>query len=136
MSVRSEIEYLVRAIYDARLGEDLDALCNAFSDQAVFHIAGAGQVGPISNMAAGVGEFRPLLASMIKAFKLRDHAISAMLIDGSRAAVHWRSAIYSRVTGATVLTEFIDLLEFNDAKVVSYTEFFVPRLWDATNVRR
>jgi hypothetical protein len=26
-----------------------------------------------------------------------------------------------------VLTEFVDLLEFRNARIISYTEFFVPR---------
>jgi ketosteroid isomerase-like protein len=124
---RLEIDHLVHRIYAARVDENLDALCQLFSDDAVFHIAGAGQTNPISNTAVGSGELRPLLASMVKTFKLRNHAILSTLIDGTKAAAHWRAEIYSRITGSTVLTEFVDLLEFRNARIISYTEFFVPR---------
>ena len=127
MSDRQEIDRLVRQIYEARLSENLDMLCQAFSTSAVFHIAGAGETAPVSNTAVGSHEIRPLLASMIKTFKLRDHEFLSVLIDGGKAAIHWRAAIYSRITGTTIPTEFVDLLEFRDTRVVSYTEFFVPR---------
>jgi ketosteroid isomerase-like protein len=124
---RRDIDRLVRGLYDARLGEDIDALCQLFADDAVFQIAGAGETTPISNTAVGVREFRPLLASMIKAFKLRNHTIQTILIDDSKAAVHWRADIHSRLTGATVPTEFVDLVEFRDARIAAYREFFAPR---------
>ena len=77
--------------------------------------------------AVGIAEFRPLLAIMIKSFKLSEQTILSMLIDGNKAAVHWRAKIYSRITGTTVLTELVDVVEVRDGRIASYTEFFVPR---------
>ena len=127
MTDRREIDGLLRGLYAARLRGDLDAVCQSFSDDAVFQIAGAGQVSPVSNRAVGVGEFRPLLAVMIKTFKLRDQVILAILIDGAKAAVHWRAGVYSRITGTMALTEFIAMVEVRDGRIVSYLEFFAPR---------
>jgi ketosteroid isomerase-like protein len=127
MTDRLEIDRLLRELYAARMRGDLDAVCRSFSDDAVFQIAGAGQVSPVSNRAVGVGEFRPLLAVMIKTFKLRDQVILAILIDGPKAAVHWRAGVYSRITGTLVLTEFVAIVEVRDARIVSYLEFFAPR---------
>jgi ketosteroid isomerase-like protein len=127
MTDRMQIEALLRALYAARLRGDLDAVCRTFSDDAMFQIAGAGQITPVSNTAVGIDEFRPLLAVMIKAFKLSDQRILSILIDGVKAAVHWRARVYSRITGTTVLTELIDLVEVRDARIVSYIEFFAPR---------
>jgi ketosteroid isomerase-like protein len=64
---------------------------------------------------------------MIKTFKLSEHTILAMLIDGAKAAVHWRAKIHSRITGTTVLTELVDLIEIRNGRIASYVEFFVPR---------
>jgi ketosteroid isomerase-like protein len=75
----------------------------------------------------GVGEFRPLLAVMIKTFKLRDQVILAILIDGMKAAVHWRAGVHSRITGTMVLTEFVTLVEIRGGRIASYLEFFAPR---------
>lgn len=127
MTDRLEIDRLLRELYAARMRGDLDGVCRSFSDDAVFQIAGAGQVSPVSNRAVGVGEFRPLLAVMIKTFKLRDQVILAILIDGAKAAVHWRAGVYSRITGTMVLTEFVAIVEVRDARIVSYLEFFAPR---------
>jgi len=127
MTDRLEIDGLLRGLYAARLRGDLDAVCRSFSDDAVFQIAGAGQVSPVSNRAVGVGEFRPLLAVMIKTFKLRDQVILAILIDGLKAAVHWRAGVYSRITGTMVLTEFVAIVEVRNGRIVSYLEFFAPR---------
>jgi ketosteroid isomerase-like protein len=124
---RLEIDKLLRGLYAARLRGDLDAVCRSFSDDAVFQIAGAGQTSPVSNRAVGVEQFRPLLAVMIKSFRLRDQVIIAILIDGMKAAVHWRAGVYSRITGTMVLTEFVAIVEVRDARIVSYLEFFAPR---------
>jgi ketosteroid isomerase-like protein len=127
MTDRVEIDGLLRGLYAARLRGDLDAVCRSFSDDAVFQIAGAGQVSPVSNRAVGVNEFRPLLAVMIKTFKLRDQVILAILIDGMKAAVHWRAGVYSRITGTMMLTEFVAIVEVRNGRIVSYLEFFAPR---------
>jgi len=127
MTDRLEIDELLRGLYAARLRGDLDAVCRSFSDDAVFQIAGAGQVSPVSNRAVGVSEFRPLLAVMIKTFKLRDQVILAILIDGMKAAVHWRAGVYSRITGTMALTEFVAIVEVRNGRIVSYLEFFAPR---------
>jgi len=127
MTDRLVIDELLRGLYAARLRGDLDAVCRSFSDDAVFQIAGAGQVSPVSNRAVGVNEFRPLLAVMIKTFKLRDQVILAILIDGLKAAVHWRAGVYSRITGTMVLTEFVAIVEVRNGRIVSYLEFFAPR---------
>jgi ketosteroid isomerase-like protein len=34
--------------------------------------------------------------------------------------------IHSKITGALVPTELVDLIEVRDGHIVSYTEFFVP----------
>jgi ketosteroid isomerase-like protein len=127
MTNREQIDGLLRGLYAARLQGDLDAMCKAFADDAVFRIAGAGQVSAVSSQAVGVGEFRPLLAVMIKTFKLRDQVILDMLIDGMKAAVHWRAGVHSRITGTMALTEFVALVDIRDARIASYLEFFAPR---------
>src|SRR5215475_4025209 len=127
MTDRLEIDRLLRELYAARLRGDLDGVCRSFSDDAVFQIAGAGQVSAVSNRAVGIGEIRPLLAVMIKTFKLRDQVIQDILIDGTKAAAHWRAGVHSRITGTMALTEFVALVETRDGRIASYLEFFAPR---------
>jgi ketosteroid isomerase-like protein len=127
MADRLETEKLLHELYAARLRGDLDGLCATFTPDANFQLAGASNASPLVMSANGVDKFRPLLAIMLKSFKLRDQEILAMLIDGARAAVHWRVNIFSRITGTTVLTELVDIVEVRDGRVSSYTELFVPR---------
>jgi len=49
-----------------------------------------------------------------------------MVIDGAKAAVHWRVKIFSRVTGTTVPTELIDMIETRDGLIGSFIELFSP----------
>lgn len=127
MTDRADIERLLTDLYDARVRGDLAGVCATFTPDAKFHIAGASNASPIAMTAVGVGEFKPLLAIMIKTFKISDHAILATIIDGTKAAVHWQSRIFSRITGATNLTELVDIIEIRDGRIASYTEFFAPR---------
>jgi ketosteroid isomerase-like protein len=128
MIERVEIERLLLELYAARVRGDLAAVCATFTNDANFQVAGASSnASPIAMKAVGVGEFRPLLAIMIKSFKLTEQTILTMLIDGTKAAVHWRAKVHSRITGTTVLTELVDLVEVKNGRIGSYTEFFVPR---------
>jgi ketosteroid isomerase-like protein len=127
MTNRLTIERLLRELYAARARGDLEGVCRSFANDARFQIAGASQANPISVTAVGVDEFRPLLVLMIKTFKLTDQTILSTIIDGMKAAVHWRARVHSRITGTTVLTELIDVVEVRDDRIVSYIEFFTPR---------
>ena len=98
-----------------------------FSDNAKFEIASASRGNPVAVNSSGTGEFLPLLTLLIKTFRITDQSPLSIIIDGSKAAVQWRANVHSRITGAMVLTEFIDLVEITDGRISSYLEFFVPR---------
>ena len=127
MTDRRAIESVLHDLYAARVRGDLNALCACFGDDASLRITGASDSNPIAITASGAAEYRRLLSMMMKSFKLSEFETLALLVDGERAAVHWRVRIHSRITGSVVLTELMDLVELRDARVVTYTEFFVPR---------
>jgi ketosteroid isomerase-like protein len=127
MPDRLEVERLLRELYAARLGGDLEALCRTFAKDARLDIAGTSYATPMAIRAAGLGEIRSWLALLVKTFQLGDQEILSMIIDGEAAAVHWRARIRSKITGATVLTELIDVVRVREGRIASYTEFFVPR---------
>ncbi len=135
MGERPQIERLLFGLYDARVGGDLDAVCLSFLPEAVFRFSGAGSTSPTLVTAVGIDEFRPLLSTLIKTFKLSEQTILTMIVDGGKVAVHWRAKIHSRITGVAKLTEFVDLVDVRDDRIASYTEFFVP-LTTPKTVRR
>jgi ketosteroid isomerase-like protein len=124
---RAAVERIVRELHMARVRGDLAGMCRLFADTGRFEIAGASSDKPISIRAQGLAEFKPWLAMMTKVFKLSDYHLISLLIDGSRAAAHWRVNIFSKVTGVTVPTELVDLMELREEHIQTYNEFFVPR---------
>ena len=118
---------MLRDLYAARIAGDLEGVCRLFSADARFEIASANNGNPIAVSSTAPGEFRPLLKLLIRTFRISDQVILSMIIDGLKAAVHWRANVFSRITGSTVTTEFIDIVDVSDGRISSYLEFFVPR---------
>lgn len=123
---RSDLEQLLRALYAARTAGDLDRLCGLFAADALFKIAGSSDGKPISIAARGEREIRSWLGVLVKSSRISRHEIASMVIDSPRAAVHWRASIHSRITGASVETELVDMIEARDGRITSYLELFVP----------
>src|SRR5690242_4196330 len=98
MTDRLEIDRLLHELYAARVRGDLDGVCQTFSHNAKFRIAGTSHGSPIVITATGANEIRQWLSLMIKSFQLSDFAIQSIIIEGAKAAVHWRARIHSRIT--------------------------------------
>ena len=122
---RSQIELLLKELYASRVRGDLEAACRLFSHEAKFAIASSGTGVPVAVETKGIVELRPLLRLLIRAFRVTDLAINALLVDGHRAAIHWQATIHSKITGSKVPTEFVDLVEVRDGQIASFREFFV-----------
>ena len=126
MSDRHTTERLLRALYEARIGGDLERLCALFAPDATLRISGATDGKPISVTARGSEEIRTWLATLVKTFKISSHQMLTSVGEDAHAAVHWRCKIHSRITGAVVVTELMDFFEIRADQIHSYVEFFVP----------
>jgi ketosteroid isomerase-like protein len=127
MTDRLQIDRLLRELYAARERGDLAGVCRIFSDDAKFEIAGASHTSPIAIATSGIEQIRTWMALLIKTFQVNDLEILSMIIEGATAAVHWRAKVRSRITGVSVPTDFVDLVQVRDGHIASYIEFFVPR---------
>src|SRR5438876_11586451 len=103
MTDRLEINCLLRELYAARVRGDLDRVCQTFLPDAKFHIAGTSHERSITIAAVGLDEIRSWLALMIKTFQLTDQTVLSVIIDGTKAAVHWRATVHSRITRTAVM---------------------------------
>jgi ketosteroid isomerase-like protein len=121
----TQIDRLLEGLYAARLSGDLDGVCRAFATDAKFQIAGASETSPVGIKAAGIKEFRPLLAFMIKTFKLEALTIRTVNVEGDHATVRWQANVRSRITGTTVPTEMIDIVKVRDGQIVNFNEVFM-----------
>ncbi|HTY54476.1 MAG TPA: nuclear transport factor 2 family protein [Candidatus Binataceae bacterium] len=117
----------MRKLYAAKARDDLQEVCQSFVHEAEVRIAGATPANPLGVIASGASEFRPLLALLIKAFRTTELGIISILIDDPEVAVYWPANVQSRITGATVPTELIDLVEVRGGQIVRFNEFFVSR---------
>ena len=125
---RARIERLLWRLYAARLGGDLEGLCREFTQDAKFKIVGVSRhVSPVAVTAVGIGEIRQWLSLLLRTFQLSNQTILSMIIENEKAAVQWQASIYSKITGVSVLTELVDLVETRDGRINSYTEFAIPR---------
>jgi ketosteroid isomerase-like protein len=124
---RAAAERMVRELHAARVAGDLAGMCRLFADDGRFEIAGASADKPIAIRAQNLAEFRPWLAMMTKVFRLTDYHLISLVVEWPKASAHWRVNIFSKVTGATVTTELVDLLELRNDRIETYSEFFVPR---------
>lgn len=127
MMNRLEVEQVLKELYAARLAGDLERLCRTFTDDARLEIAGVSYATPMAIRVSGRAEIRTWLALLVKTFQLSDQEVLSMIIEGAAAAVQWRCKVRSRITGASVATELVDVFRVRDGRIASYTEFFVPR---------
>ena len=123
MSDRSDVESVVKTAYAARMHRDMEALRNVFSEDARFQMAGSNLASAVAVKTVGFSEYFPILKEMITVFEWLDHQILNMIVDGPKAAVHWRGKIRSTVTGETVETELMDFFEIRDGRIASLIEF-------------
>jgi ketosteroid isomerase-like protein len=126
MTDRGQVEELLRSLHAARLEGNLERLCRLFSSDARLRIAGSSDGKPIAIAASGSREIRSWLSILVKTFRLSGYELHSLVIDGSRAAAHWRVDIHSKITGALVPTELVDLIEVQAGHIATYLEFFVP----------
>lgn len=127
MTERVVAERIIRELHAARTAGDLAAMCRLFAAKGHFRIAGASADKPISISASDLVGFRPWLSMLVKMFRVTNYQLLSLVYEGSRATAHWRADIYSKVTGITVRTELVDILEVSEDRILSYTEFFAPR---------
>jgi ketosteroid isomerase-like protein len=111
---RDEMLKVIGDGYIARVNGDVDKVLAAFTPDATFTLNAAPQQPTVSVAAEGSG-MRAALSQLIEAFAFDKLDIVDSVIEGSKAAIR---------TGQTAVTEALDLIEFRDGKVASYTQFF------------
>jgi hypothetical protein len=126
MADRLKIEQLIRTLHAARMSGQLDSMCRLFSDEAHFRVAGSSAGKPIAISVVGLAEIRSWLSIMVRTFKLTKYEMLSMMIDAHAAAVHWRVQIHSKITGVTLGTELVDLIQVGESGITSFFELFVP----------
>ena len=127
MVERATAQRTIETLHAARVAGDLAGMLKVFSADGQYEILGASADKSIAIRAKDLADFRPWLAMMVKVFRLTNYELLSFTVDSPRIVAHWRADIYSKVTGVTVPTELVDVVDIGDRGIVKYTEFFAPR---------
>ena len=125
---RDELEVTIRKMYDARRFEDTDRVLAYFSPNATFRIMANEELGDLGNPLKGHDELRPVFEGLFEVWDWLDFPIESILIDDSgerfRAAVHSSGTMRFTPTGREVQVDTLDLLTFEDGRIIDFVEFF------------
>ena len=125
MTTRNEIETVLRAAYAARVGGDLEGTLAAFHPDVQFRLNGRGTgLTAMSDALSGHASLRPALAQLIKTFRFDDWREVALIVDGERAALHWRARVTNTVSGKSDMLDVVDVCRFQDGKIVEFLQSF------------
>ena len=120
---RDETEGFIRKLYAARVGADMEALSQAFADDAKFQNAGSPEHSMLAALAEGHESVMALIQTVVDSFELENFTILDLVIEGNKVAVRWRATVHRIGAGETFETEVADFIEIRDGKVASFIEF-------------
>src|SRR5262249_2100679 len=113
MTTRNEIESALRGAYAARVRGDLEGTVAPFHPDVQFRLNGRGtSLAAMSDAQRGHGSLRPAIAELIKTFRFDDWTEIALLVDGERAALHWRARVTNTVSGKSDMLDVVDVCRF------------------------
>ena len=127
MTERSAAQRMMEQLHAARVAGDLNGMCQLFADRGRFEILGASADKPIAIQTVDLKAFRIWLSMLVKVYRINQYRLLSVTIEMPRIVTHWRADIFSKVTGATVATDLVDLAEIEGDRIISFTEFFAPR---------
>ena len=122
MAGRKAIEKLVRDVYAARKRGDYDAMAEMCAPGATLRLAGATEHSPVPGTTRGRAALRERFAALAQ-FAFANQKMLSIIVDGERAAVHWRANVTYRPTGKSAMTEFCDLWTVRNGRMTSMVQF-------------
>jgi ketosteroid isomerase-like protein len=123
MTDSETIRKIVRSTYEARSRGDLDGTMASFADDAVFGFNGQGTGLPsMATEARGKPAVRRLIQEFIDSFRFSDWQEVSFVVEGNKAALHWRANVTFTPNGRSEHFEVFDFLTFRDGKIVDFRQ--------------
>jgi ketosteroid isomerase-like protein len=89
-----------------------------FSDDAVFEMNARGLGAPgMGAPMEGKAALRQAMGELIRNFKFSDWSEIALIVEGDKAALHWRAKVTSTPNGRSVVLDVMDLITLRDGKI-------------------
>ena len=120
---RAETEKVVRDVYAARLRNDLEMVRDYFSPESRFAINGSPEASAIAMHVSGKPTIDRVLADLVKSWEWLEQDIERLLVDGDRAAIHYRLKVRFTPTNEVIETTICDLLTVQSGKLVEVIQF-------------
>ena len=123
MTDANTIREAIRSTYRARVQGDLEGTVALFADDAVFDFNGEGVGLPNMGTAVrGKPAIRLLMTEFIDAFRMSDWEEVSLVVEGDKAALHWRGTVSFTQNGRSEKFDVFDLLTFRDGKIVYFRQ--------------
>ncbi|HWV53373.1 nuclear transport factor 2 family protein [Pseudorhodoplanes sp.] len=118
------------AAYAARVSGDVDRILAIFAPDAKFALNAAPPQTSVAVATEGSTGMRAALTQLVNAFEFQKLDVIDSVVEGSKAAIRIRFTVKARATGKIGVTEALDLIEFRDGKIASYTQFLDTAIAD------
>ena len=123
MTDSETIRKIVRSTYEARSRGDLDETMASFADDVVFEFYGQGTDLPsMASEARGKAAVQRIIKELIDNFRLSDWQEVSLVVEGSKAALHWRANVTFTQNGRSEKFDVFDFLTFRDGKIVDFRQ--------------
>ena len=120
MADRDTILQTIEAAYAARTRGDREELATYWAPGGTYRLVGA---ETLHGIAAGANEANEAIGTLIGLFQFHEVERIATLVDGNKAALHWRVTFTSGDREPATI-ELCDLWEIaDDGKLLSLTQF-------------
>jgi ketosteroid isomerase-like protein len=123
MTDSEEIREIVRSTYEARSRGDLIGTMASFADDVVYEFYGQGIGLPsMASEARGKPAVEQIIKELIDNFTFSDWQEVSFVVEGNKAALHWRANVTFTQNGRTEKFDVFDFLTFRDGKVVDFRQ--------------
>ena len=123
MTDSDTIRKMIRSTYEARARGDLDGTMASFADAIVFEVNG--QATGLPGMATeirGKPAVREAVRDLIDNFRFSDWRELSLIVEGDKAALHWRATVTYTPNGRSENFDVMDFYKFGDGKLVDFRQ--------------
>jgi ketosteroid isomerase-like protein len=116
---RNHIEQAVRALWDARLHNDLDAMMELLADDAVYAMNGRGTGVPaLLKPTEGKPGVREIFRELLDVWHFDNWREVSLVIEGNKAFLHWSARATCVPTKKSDDFDVFDVFTFRDGQII------------------
>ncbi len=121
---RNRREHFLRDYWTDRLKFGSTAIESRFTENCEMHFIGDPSTIAFARLHRGIAETRALIDATDREFEILSFRIEHILVDGDRAALHWRTGVRHRGTSARGHLVSFDHILLRGDRIAAITGFF------------